>query len=246
MRNWDRWPRSLLQLPSVPSPGGCLVPRSSCPAPTPSTPRSRHAGHVCRGPSLTSPSCRQHGELPAPKLALRHAQHRWRTQQKAEGISAECSGSPLSAAALALPAPVPWSWASTTELPRAPLVKPISNKTRGTAQSSALLGEKYGFAVHKGKAMSMKTNPSMKSRPALPALLRTPRSHHLPVFGVLLGVFPLPGVVGGGYTATRSKMLSRVLQKEGSVPCRNIFELMFVPSPGSGQNVKACSELEIF
>lgn len=109
-----------------------------------------------------------------------------------------------------------------------------------------IAGEKYGFAVHKGKAMSMKTNPSMKSRPALPALLRTPRSHHLPVFGVLLGVFPLPGVVGGGHAATRSEMLSRVLQKEGSVPCRNIFELMFVPSPGSGQNVKACSELEIF
>lgn len=42
-------------------------------------------------------------------------------------------------------------------------------------------------------------------------------------------------------------MLNAVLQEEeGSVPCRNISELMFVPSPGSGQNVKACSELEIF
>lgn len=42
-------------------------------------------------------------------------------------------------------------------------------------------------------------------------------------------------------------MLNTVLQKEeGSVPCRNTSELMFVPSPGSGQNVKACSELEIF
>lgn len=41
-------------------------------------------------------------------------------------------------------------------------------------------------------------------------------------------------------------MLRVVLQKEGSVPWRNISELVFVPSPGSGQNVKACSELEIF
>lgn len=84
----------------------------------------------------------------------------------------------------------------------------------------------------------------VKARPALPALPGTPKESPPPYFWGCFGVFPPPL---GGDAATGRKMLNAVLQKEeGSAPCRNISELVFVPSPGSGQNVKACSELEIF
>lgn len=93
---------------------------------------------------------------------------------------------------------------------------------------------------------STKSKPwrlGVKAGPALPALPGAPKKSPLPCFWGCFGVYPPLW----GTLATGCEMLNVVLQKEeGSVPCRNISELMFVPSPGSGQNVKACSELEIF
>lgn len=153
---------------------------------------------------------------------------------------------PLCSSSL-LPAPVPWSWASTTELPGAPPVKPISDRARGTAQSSALLGKNMVLLFTRAKLSNEHENkPQHEIQASSSTTAEGPKKLSPPHFwGAFGGVSPAKGV-GGEHAATRSEMLSWVLQKEGSVPCRNIFELMFVPSPGSGQNVKACSELEIF
>lgn len=83
----------------------------------------------------------------------------------------------------------------------------------------------------------------MRTSPALPAFPGAPEKFPPRCFQGCFVVFPPLW----GDSATGCEMLNVILPKEeGSVPCRNISELMFVPSPGSGQNVKACSELEIF
>lgn len=105
------------------------------------------------------------------------------------------------------------------------------------AGKAAFLGEKKnGFCRSGGKS-------GVKTSPALPAFPGAPEKFPPRCFQGCFVVFPPLW----GDSATGCEMLHVILPKEeGSVPCRNISELMFVPSPGSGQNVKACSELEIF